>query len=51
MCEIKSKYLLNIDEFLARHPNLNEDAKELLKQDMESEDFGMFSFIVTYIFM
>jgi hypothetical protein len=47
----ESKYLLDTGEFFARHPEMADTVKELAKKDMEKDDYDMFSFIVTYIFM
>ena len=47
----ESKYLLNIEEFLARHPEINDDIKELAKNDIADADFDLFAFIMSYIFM
>jgi len=47
----ESKYLLDSDEFFKRHPEITDDVRELMKKDIESADFDMFAFIMSYIFM
>ena len=47
----ESKYLLKTDDFFARNPEISDEVKELVKKDIESADFDMFSFIMSYIFM
>jgi len=47
----KSKYLLNIDDYFSRHPEINDDIKELMKNDIADADFDLFAFIMSYIFM
>jgi len=47
----ESKYILKTDDYFARHPEISEEIKELMKKDIESADFEMFTFIMSYIFM
>ena len=47
----ESKYLLKSDDFFARHPEISDEVKALVKKDIESADFDMFAFIMSYIFM
>ncbi|MCL2579279.1 MAG: hypothetical protein FWE32_04530 [Oscillospiraceae bacterium] len=48
---LASKYLLDTDAYFERHPEITGEAKELVKKEIEAEDFDMFSFVVTYVFM
>ena len=47
----ESKYLLKSDDFFERHPEIDEATRKLIKKDMESADFDLFAFIMSYIFM
>ena len=49
MCE--SKYFLDTDAFFARHPEIEGEIKETVKKEIEGEDYDMFAFVMSYIFM
>ena len=47
----ESKYLLNTDAFFEKYPEIDDELKALMKKDIETEDYDMFAFVMSYIFM
>jgi len=48
----ESKYLLDIDKYIAEHPDEAQPAwKEQYKEVMEEADHKVYTFIMQYIFM